>query len=185
MIMRIKAILAFVLLVVCGPVNAAEPSARGAYIGGGFGESMFDDGGAFAFSSFDDRDKSLQVHGGYKILKHLAIEARYVDFGTFSLQPIDFDVTAISIHAVGIIPFGESGWELFGQLGLGTVTFDITGFGDEDQTAGAGGIGVRYSPTPNFSVGIQTDAYVWEDDSLGPTYDMAVGGTQLTFQFIF
>ena len=183
--MRKKVILACVLLVVCGVVNAAEPSARGAYIGGAFGLSTFDDDGAFTFSSFDDEDKSLQVHGGYKVFKHLAFEVRYVDLGTFSLQPIDLDVTAISIHAVGIIPFGESGWELFGQLGLATVTFDITGFGDEDQSAGAGGIGVRYSPTQNFSVGIQTDVYVWEDDSLGPTYDLAVGGTQLAFQFIF
>jgi hypothetical protein len=134
---------------------------------------------------FDDEDKSLQVHGGYKIFKHLAVEARYADFGTFSLQSTGFDVTAISIHAVGIIPFGESGWELFGQLGLGTVTFDRTGSGDEDQSVAAGGIGVRYSPTQNFSLSIQTDVYVWEDDSLGPVFDMGVGGTQLALQYIF
>jgi hypothetical protein len=183
--MQQKVILVCVLLVFCSVVNAGESKAKGAYIGGALGVSIFDDGGAFAFSNFDDKDKSLQVHGGYKIFKHLAVEARYVDFGTFSLQPIDFDVTAISIHVVGIIPFGESGWELFGQLGLGTVTFDITGSGDEDQSAGAGGIGVRYSPTRNFSLSIQTDVYVWEDDSLGPVFDMGVGGTQLALQYIF
>ena len=101
------------------------------------------------------------------------------------MNTLDIDVTATSIHAVGIVPFGESGWELFGQLGLGVVNFDLTGLSDEDEEVFAGGIGVRFSPTSNFSLAIQTDVYVWEDNSLGPVYDLAVGGTQSTIQYIF
>ncbi len=185
--MERKVMLAFVLLGFCSIATAEESKPRGGYIGGGIGISTFDDDGAFAGSSFDDVDSSSQFYFGYKILKHLAVEARYVDFGAFSVVSIPFDVSAISIHAVGIMPFGASGWELFGQLGFGVVDFDFTGFGlgGEDEDVFAGGIGVRFSTTQNFSLAIQTDVYVWEDNSLGSIYYLAVGGTQLTFQYIF
>lgn len=167
-------------------IGFAEPSkASGAYIGGGFGISTLDDGGAFGGFNFDDEDSSFQIHGGYKFLPYLAVEGRYLDLGTFTVNALDIDVSAASIHAVGIVPFGESGWELFGQLGLGVVSFDLTGVGDEDEEVFAGGIGVRFSPTAKFSLALQTDVYIWEDDSLGPVFDLAVGGTQLTIQYIF
>ena len=41
----------------------------------------------------------------------------------------------IPIHAVGIVPFGQSGWEFFGQLGLGTVNRDFPGIGNIDDDA--------------------------------------------------
>jgi hypothetical protein len=108
-----KMMMTCMLLVVCGAVNAAEPKVRGPYIGGAYGISTFDDDGGFTSLglTLDDEDTSLQLYGGYKFLKHLAVEVRYVDLGTFDLAPIDLDVTAISVHAVGIVPFGESGWE--------------------------------------------------------------------------
>jgi hypothetical protein len=68
-------------------------------------------------------------------LPYFALEGRYVDLGTFTVNTLDIDVTATSIHAVGIVPFGESGWELFGQLGLGVVNFDLSGPSDEDEEA--------------------------------------------------
>jgi OOP family OmpA-OmpF porin len=178
-------ILATLLIVVCGVATAAEPNARGGYIGGALGVSTFDDDGAFSGFNFDDQDTAFQVHGGYKFLKYFAVEARYVNFGTFALDGFGVDVTAASIHAVGIIPFGTSGWELFGQIGTGQVTFESTGFADEDETTVAGGIGVRYNVSQGFSVAVQTDVYVWEDDSFGNVYDFAVGGSQLAFQLSF
>ncbi len=180
-----KMMLACVLIVGCATATAEESNPRGGYIGGGLGKSTLDDGGAFAGLSFDDEDTSFQIHGGYKFLKYFAVEARYIDLGTFSVSALDIDVSATSIHAVGIIPFADSGWELFGQLGLGVVNISLSGLGDEDEDVAAGGIGIRYSTSPNFSLAIQTDVYVWEDNSLGPIFDLAVGGTQLTFQYIF
>lgn len=180
-----KVMLACVLLVFCSAATAAESKSKGGYIGGGFGISTFDDGGAFAGLSFDDQDTSFQFHGGYKFLKYFAVEARYLDLGTFSLSTLPIDVSATSIHAVGIVPFADSGWEFFGQLGFGRVNFDLTGFGDEDENVFAGGIGIRFNTSQNLSLAVQTDVYVWEDSSLGPTYDLAVGGTQLTLQYMF
>ena len=181
-----KVILGFVLLGVCGFAAAEESKASGGYLGGAFGFTTFDDGGGFVGLGVDDSDKSLMIYGGYKILKHLAVEGRYIDLGSYSVAGagVSLDGSAFSIHAIGIIPFGDSGWELFGQLGLGTLTVDIAG-SDFDEDVFAGGVGVRFSPTENFSLAIQTDVYVWEEDSTGFVYDMSVGSTQFAAQFIF
>ncbi len=104
-----KIILGSVLLGFCGFATAEESKSSGGYIGGAFGVTIFDDGGFFAGLNLDDQDKSLQVNGGYKILKHFAVEARYVDLGTYSVQGVDLEATATSVHAIGIIPFGDSG----------------------------------------------------------------------------
>lgn len=180
-----KVIAVAVLAVAFTSVHAAEPLERGGYIGGGIGTSVFDDDGAFSGFSQDDSDSTLILFGGYKFFEYLSVEGRYSNFGSFDVGGADFDVSALSVHAVGTVPFGTSGWELYGQLGLGTVNFDFGSFGDEDESAVAGGIGVRYSPSRNFSIGVQTDVFVWEDNSIGPTYDMGVGGTVLTARMIF
>jgi hypothetical protein len=164
----------------------AEPAKeRGAYIGAGIAATSFDDGGAFAGFEFDDSDSGFGVFGGYKFLRYFAVEARYNDFGTFTLEGAGVDVTSVSVHAVGIIPFGTSGWELFGQLGLGTVTFDIGMGSEEDEDVGSAGLGVRFSWSRNFAVAAQLDAYAYEDTSLGTAYDVGVTSTMFSFQYIF
>jgi len=168
-----------IMLAAFTSAQAAEPLASGGYFGGGGGTSLFDDDGASG-GGFDDTDTALMLFGGYKFFKYLSVEGRYADFGSFD----GLDASALSVHAVGIVPFGTSGWEFFGQLGLGSVKLEADGF-DEDYSAFAGGIGFRFSPTPNFAVGIQTDVFVFEDSDLGPTYDLSVGGTMLTGRFIF
>ena len=180
-----KTLLVTTLLIAFGAAQAAEPKSHGAYIGGGVGTSLFNDGDAFAGFTRDDTDTYTMLFAGFKAFKYLAIEGRYSDFGRFAIDGASFDVTSVSAHLVGTVPFGDSGWELYGQLGLGTLEFDA-GFGvDDDQSATAGGIGLRYSPSPNVSIGIQADALVWEDDFLGPDYDLGIIGTSLTARIIF
>ena len=108
------------MIALCGAANAAEPKAKGVYLGAGAGTSLFDDDGAIG-GVFNDQDKSLQTFGGYKFFKYLSIEARYADFGSFSDGVDSLETTSASANVVGIIPFGTSGWELFGQLGLGQI----------------------------------------------------------------
>jgi opacity protein-like surface antigen len=179
-----KLVLLGVLSIAAVAANAAEPPQRGAYIGGAFGSSVFDDDGAFFGLDFDDRDQSFQGHAGYRFFRHFAIEGRYTDYGTFRLETIDLDATAVSVHAVGIIPFGSSGWELFGQIGLGSLEVDILGT-DETQTTFAGGIGIRYYASPNLSIGVQTDVHVWEDELQGFEYIPGVGASQIAVQLSF
>jgi len=177
-------VLLSVLSIAAVAANAAESQQRGAYIGAGFGSSLFDDDGAFFSFDFDDSDRSFQGHAGYRFFRYFAVEGRYTDYGTFSLQSADLDATAVSVHAVGIIPFGNSGWELFGQFGVGSLKVDFLGT-DETETTFAGGIGVRWFATRALSIGVQTDVHVWEDESLGTSYIPGIGATQFAVQLNF
>jgi hypothetical protein len=176
-----QVILACALFVFCVAANAAEPEAKGFYLGIAGGMSIFDEDGSFDDFG-DDEDVSIQLEAGYKFFKHVAVALRYTDWGSFSTGFENIDITATSIHVVGIIPFGTSGWELFGQLGAGNLNIDVADFVDFDENAVGGGIGVRYHPTQNFSIGVQTDVFVWDETS---SYTLSVGATQLSVQFIF
>ena len=173
------------LMAVFTSTQAAEPLKKGAYFGAGVGTSLFDDDGGLSRLSRDDSDKAVLVFAGYKFFEYLSVEARYSNFGSFNFGSLDLDVSATSVHAVGTVPFGSSGWELYGQMGLGNVKIDGMFNGGDDETGVAGGIGVRFSPTENLAIGIQTDVFVWEFESFTSTHDMSVGGTALTARFIF
>lgn len=162
---------------------AAAPKESGFFIGAMAGSSEFDDDGAFSWTEFDDTDGSVIAFAGYKFMRHFAVEVRYGDLGTYSVEggPFsgEFDVTVFSGHVVGLLPFGESGWELYGQIGLGNLDIDCRGCGSE--TAGAAGLGIRFSPIPKLAIGLQVDAYAWEE---GP-FDFAVSTGQFVVQYIF
>jgi len=179
-----KLMLACVLLMFAMPGMAAGSKASGGYIGGGLGMSVFDDDGAFDGLAFDDQDTAGMIFGGYKFGKYFALEGRYTDFGSFSVLGAGFDISALSFHVVGSIPFGTSGWELFGQLGFGQVSLDIAG-DSTDESAVAAGIGIRYSFSERLSVAAQTDVFVWEDSDIGQTYDLSVGSNLVSVQYIF
>ena len=173
-----------VALIAAAGTALAEPSKpKGFYVAGAAGESIYDEGGSFG-NFGDDEDSSFHIAVGYKFLRFLAIEARYADFGTFDVFFDELDVSATSIHVVGIAPFGQSGWEFFGQLGLGSVDvdYDFDNFLDGSQSAMAGGIGFRWYPTPKVALGIQTDVYVWDDNN---DWESSVGATQFSLQVIF
>lgn len=179
-----KLMLACVLLMFAVPGMAVESKANGGYIGGGAGMSVFEDDGAFDGFSFDDTDTALMIFGGYKFGKYFALEGRYTDYGSFSVIGIGFDVSALSVHAVGSIPFGTSGWELFGQLGFGQVSLDLAG-DSTDESAFGMGIGIRYSFSERLSVAAQTDVFAWEDSEPGQNYDFGVGSNIVSVRYIF
>lgn len=179
MFRSIVAILIFTMS--CGAALGAPSKETGLYLVGAAGQSVYDEGGSFV-NFGDDEDNSRQFAIGYKFLKYFAVEARYVDFGTFEVGFQDFDVDAQSIHAVGIVPFGGSGWEFFGHIGLGSVDRKFTGFPSADDSAMAGGIGFRWYPTPRVAIGVQTDVYVWDDNN---DWESSVGANQFSLQVIF
>ena len=177
-------ILTTLLVLSWGVADAAAPAERGAYIGAGVGTTTFEDDGLFNGLTVDDSDSGFEIVGGYKFFKHLAVEARYTDLGTFTVEGLGIDASVVSVHVVGIIPFADSGWELFGQLGLGTV--DISLYGDStSEPVGSAGLGVRYSFSENLSLGLQTDAYAYEEVDFRTTYDIGVVQTAITIRFSF
>lgn len=180
-----RVLLASVLLLVSGAASAGAVNERGAYIGGALGITEFDDDGGFTGLAFDDSDTSFQLYGGYKFFKYFAVEGRLISTGSYTLETTEIDTFAYTVNAVGIIPFGTSGWELFGQLGIGSINLDVSGIADEDETIGSAGLGVRFTPTQSVSIALQIDAYAWEDDSLGPTFDLSIVTTQVAVQYNF
>ena len=170
-----------VLICAAGTAAAGPSKEKGFYLVGAAGQSVYDEGGAFG-NFGDDTDNALQFAVGYKFLRYFAVEARYADFGSFSVGFQDFDVDATSIHAVGIVPFGQSGWEFFGNIGLGTVKRNNVGNINFDDSSMAGGIGFRWYPTPNVAIGVQTDVHVWDDDN---DWESSVGANQFSVQVIF
>jgi hypothetical protein len=168
--------------------SAAPPPASGFFIGAMAGESELNLGlraslndGGLRFYFLDDRDRSFVVFSGYKFTENLAVELRYGELGSFRLdgpfvsEP-DFDVTVFSGHLVGLVPFGQSGWEFSGQVGVGQLDIDCRGCSNE--TAWSWGFGLRFYPLPRFGIGLQWDSYDWDTSE-------DVHSTQLALQYLF
>ena len=173
------------LLLLANPALGAAPKESGFFIGGGIGKAELDDDGAFSYGyDLDDSDTSFTLSAGYKFIPYFAVEARIGNLGTYSISDgftqESVEVTSVTAHAVGIVPFGQSGWELYGQLGFGQIDFDCSGC--EDETVGSAGLGIRFSPTRQFSVGVQVDAYAWEEDDY---YDFSIATMQFVLQYLF
>jgi len=154
------------------------------------GVTQFEDDGLFNGLDFDDSDAGFALFGGYKFLKYLAVEARLSSLGSYRLSGPggsgDLETTAVSAHVIGIIPFGASGWELFGQLGLGGVNVDTDCCGDNSETVGSAGVGVRFFPSSHLGISLQTDAYAYQADGpFGGSYDIGITTTQLGLQYLF
>lgn len=182
-----------VLLLIPAMVVGQATYDTGAYIGGAIGSSEFEDDGAYdSFASAgittDLKDTALRFYGGYKIAKHIAIEGRYMDYGEFTFtdfgSSLSLEAESVSIHGIGILPVGNGKWELFAQLGIGTIRFKSTELEfTHDETAASAGLGVRYSPGAPITVGLNIDAIAWESDL--PDNDPSISTVQISFQYNF
>ena len=173
------------LLLASASAGAAQQEARGFYIGGIAGTGTAEDDGYFYGFDFDDSGTSYGIAGGYKFFRFLAVEGRLLNLGRYSVEDTDIDVAGLSAHVVGIIPFGQSGWELFGQLGIGAVGLDCDGCDTDSGAAGSAGIGLRFYPTPHLGISLQADAYAWQEEDFYDTYDVGVRTVQLGVHYLF
>ncbi len=174
-----------VLLLASASAAAAKQEARGFYIGGIAGAATAEDDGLFSGYNFDDTGTSYGIAGGYKFFRYLAVEGRLLNLGRYRVEGTDLDVAGLSAHVVGIIPFGQSGWELFGQLGVGGVGLDCDGCDTDTGTAGSAGIGLRFYPTPHLGISLQADAYAWREEGYYDTYNVGVSTAQLGVHYLF
>ena len=80
-----------------------------------------------ALASCDRRDQGWKMFAGYRVIRVLAFEASFIDFGKRSLTAtsgtesttVRARATAFSAAAVGIIPLGPL--EVFGKAGIARV----------------------------------------------------------------
>jgi len=121
------------IAIVAVPVSAAD---RGLYLGAGLGLASFD---AAAFNPdyedlwFEEDNFGFRVFGGYRIMKYLAVELTYNDFGTILKREVSstlirqrFSVGIDSWDAsvVGMLPLGAKA-SLFAKVGAASWNADI------------------------------------------------------------
>jgi len=141
--------------------------------------------------SIDNKDASLQVWGGYRLADWVSMEARYSTLGeyvtngdgTAGQDQDKNEAEALSVHMKLIWPFGDSGFDVYGQLGLGIAKWDsdFTVIEFEDNTlpingqtrfsasgtepAVSYGVGVRWTIIPQLTMQLAVDAYKFDGSS--------------------
>lgn len=190
-------VLAAMLMAVSGTAMSAEIKEKGAYIGGAVGASEYDSDDITILEnlgySIDDSDVAVQLWGGYRFLRWFAVEGKLAHLGEYSAtdgdEVIDLEAAAITANAVFIAPFGGSGWDFYGQVGLGSVSWEAKssegGKLDGNELVGTAGIGIRWTIVPSFTVSLGLDAYAWESDEESDNVDESVAITKLGLQYNF
>jgi OOP family OmpA-OmpF porin len=179
------------ILFISANATAVEVKERGAYIGGAVGATELEDDGAFDGPgiTFDDSDTGLQLWGGYKFFKWFAVEGKFAYLGEASVSAgsdsIKLEASALTANAVFILPFGNSGWDIYGQLGLGVLAYDYSsnfGFSEDgSELTATAGLGVRWTIIDALTLSLGVDAYVWEDEPYDPSIAISKLGIQYNF----
>ena len=200
-----KYIAAASLVVLCtlaGQANAQQPQ-RGWYAGASAGQSSADVssnglvviGATASTVTVEDTDTGYKAYGGYRFGRHLAVEAGYVDLGSFGATrhvtspgigslKAETSVSGIFGQAVGIIPLGER-FSLFATGGLfanevkttlsstgGVVLVGQRSESHSDVNAKLG-VGAGFDFTPNFGVRVEWERFFQVgDDSVGGKSDL-------------
>ena len=141
--------------------------------------------------SIDNKDASLQVWGGYRLADWVSMEARYSTLGEYvtngdGIAGQDQDKTeaeALSVHMKLIGKFGDSGFDVYGQLGLGIAKWDsdftinefegnTSPINGQTRFSASGtepavsyGVGVRWTIIPQLTMQLAVDAYRFDGSS--------------------
>ena len=90
-----------------------------------------------------------------------------------------------TIHADGrVLPFGESGWELFRPQQREQTLFDLT-YMTYDLLSERTGFGLRFRSSTHLTIDFETDPFTRNRDLVGPIYDFGIGATTLALRFSF
>lgn len=172
--------LVFLALSASFAVSGVQAGDTGFYMGGSFGQSKISDfsgsdfdnemalSGLTSSTSTDDTDISWKAFAGYQIMKNLAVEGAYTNFGEFTARSTitvpgtgvvntEVKAEAWTLSALGILPLGDR-FSLFGRLGVNFWNADISAVG-----SGSGGVA---------SVSDSSDGTDWVY-GLGATYNVA------------
>lgn len=141
---------ALLLSLSAGVAHGAEP-IKGFYVGGSVGNASLELEDADSREDFKADDTGFKLTAGYRILKYLAVEGGYIDYGKPEDRilgvPFEGHFTAVYASAVGMIPLGD--FDLFGKAGLaaweGSLENDRFDFRvSEDNVDPLVGFGAQY-----------------------------------------
>jgi hypothetical protein len=137
-----------------------------------------------------------QALARHRMLKYFAVEARIGNLGEYrredNFDPVQSEFATYTGNAVGILPFGDSGVELYGQLGAGLIAnrMDSTFSEAQSSTAvGTYGLGFRYtrsSASPlSLTAGYNAYRFQAANDSEPGRSDQMLSKASLGLQYDF
>lgn len=180
------------LLAIAGTAQA-DIKDNGWYIGGSLGSTSssikIKEEGEEDIKLDDDTDVLYGIYGGYKFMRHFALEGRLLALGKYKEKEsgLSSETGVITINAVGLIPLGSSNWELMGQVGIGYSSNELKFEGEkEKEPLGTIGVGVRWTPAPAFTLQLAADYYSPKDAKEdGVTLESSITALALSGQFNF
>jgi len=205
--MNVVATVTVVAMLFAGAASAVEVKDRGAYIGGAVGvtelnNDLFDDLDGLPGVTIDTEGTGIQLWGGYKFFKWFAVEGRYSYLGEYTADEVfaggtaNLTAEALTGNAVFILPFGTSSIDIYGQVGLGILGYDlefwessvggnVSSSNDGTELVGTAGAGVRWTPAPPLTISLGIDAWTANIDDDGLDQDYTVIMSRLGVQYNF
>jgi len=153
--MRKSLVIMVVMAAMAAPAAAAD---SGFYLGAGFGLSSFDVGDFYddyAPLNFEEGNPGFTVFGGYRIIKYLAVEVSYLDYGKVTMheglrgfnEALSVSIDQWGGSVLGVIPLskkvgifakvGVASWNTSVYYTAGDDTLDLSDSGT-DLTYGLG-----------------------------------------------
>ncbi len=192
--MRFTATIVALFLTLSATANA-EIKEQGAYVGASLGAVSYNQNGDdLGDIETDGKEAAYGLYGGYKFMRHFALEGRYTNLGDHKLKSGDTEVgssdfSVISLNLIGLLPLGDSDWELMAQagLGFGSYSFEVNNAGrvTGDEPTGTIGAGVRWTPAPKITLQFSADTYRFSakenDESIKNKFAVAQFAAQYNF----
>ena len=178
---------------------------QGSLTAGGQNEQLLGLGFDDATTSFDDKDTSYRVYGGYRFHRNFAAEVAYVDLGRFELRSTVVPAGTLTnrirssgaeLSVLGLLPLGER-WTAFGRLGVFAARTKASYSGDGSIFVNAGegeqskrtsglvyGIGAMADLTRNLGLRVEFNEYrKVGDDLTGGEFDARVLSAGVQYRF--
>ncbi len=187
--MKTSIVTAAILMVVANAGYADHHTVEGAYTSGSAHRNS-----PATFSDTGDH----QANGGYRLFKYFALESRSSSLGQYkpgtSGDLVKTEFAALTGNAVGILPFGTSGFELYGHFGAGMISREANSAfpvpeDNENSAVGTAGLGLRFISSNfnalTFSAGYDTFLFQAADNYSGRSNDQSVSMTRLGLQYSF
>lgn len=178
---------------------------KGSLSAGGQNDQLIGLGFDDASTSFDDKDTSYRVYGGYRFHRNFAAEIAYVDLGRFELRSTVVPAGTLTnrirssgaeLSVLGLLPLGDR-FTLFGRVGVlaartkasfsGDGSIILIEGGSEQSQRSSGlvyGVGAMADFTPRFGVRVEYNEFRKLGDELtGGEFDTRVVNAGLQFRF--
>lgn len=169
--MKIRRYFVLCQFLICGFISncyAVMPKSQGWYVGGNIGRAKINNISFGANTEKKNTGIAWIINGGYKIMPYGGLEIGYSDYGKTEVTHVGTDIinaSQSSLHAAlkGVLPVGETGFELFAKLGVSRVKSDNKVSNFSYVAANNLSINARKKTVGGYFVGFGA-GYAWRPD---------------------